>query len=260
MKIENIHLLAEKLDAARKNRHPIDQISNEKHFSRQDAYSIQEAGIRLRTNQGEGVIGMKMGLTSEEKRQQMNLDSPLYGTLTDKMQLENGGTFSMAQLIHPKIEPEIAFSTHKDIARPLTSPEEALGYCDKIFACMEILDSRYKQFRYFSMEDVIADNSSSSHFLIGPAKMPFSELSLDSLNMKMIINGQIAREGNSRAISGDPALSLVQLSRLLAERGQTLPAGSIVLAGAATAAVELEPNMTVELEVEGLERVSLNIS
>ena len=260
MESKNILLLAEKLDTARRNQAPIDQISNKEHFSRQDAYSIQEAGIKLRKGRGEVVVGMKMGLTSEEKRQQMNLDSPLYGVLTDKMQLENEGNFSIDPLIHPKIEPEIAFCTNKDIQRPLTSPQEALKHCSKVFACLEILDSRYKQFRYFSMEDVIADNSSSSHFLLGPTKTEFSELPLDSLNMKMIINGNIAREGNSQAISGNPLLSLLQLSQLLSERGQTLPAGSIVLAGAATSAVNLEPNMSIELEVEGLEKVSLNIS
>ena len=259
MKNDHIHRLAEKLDTARRNRAPIGQISDEENFSRENAYSIQEEGVALRTGRGEVVIGMKMGLTSEEKRRQMNLDSPLYGVLTDKMQINNEGTLSLAPLIHPKIEPEIAFCTHKDIDRPLSFPQEALNHCHKVFACMEILDSRYKQFRYFSMEDVIADNSSSSHFLIGPERTHFSGLSLDSLKMTMKINGKVVREGNSRTISGDPALSLVQLSQLLSQRKQTLPAGSIVLAGAATAAVDLEPDMRIELEVEGLEKVSLNI-
>ena len=102
---------------------------------------------------------------------------------------------------------------------------------------MEILDSRYEQFRYFSMEDVIADNSSSSHFILGPEQVDFAGLPLDHLTMNMKVNGETVREGNSSAISGDPVLSLLQLSELLSERGHIIPAGSIILAGAATAAV-----------------------
>ena len=127
MEEKDIRLLAEKLDTARKHKTPIGQISRQKQFSRQDAYSIQEAGIGLRTKRGEVLLGMKMGLTSEEKRRQMNLDSPLYGILTDKMQLENGSEFSMENLIHPKIEPEIAFFIHKDITAPLSSRRKSHG-------------------------------------------------------------------------------------------------------------------------------------
>ena len=260
MEEKSIDRLAEKLDTARRERTPIEQISHQESFSRQNAYSIQERGIELRQKRGEVVVGMKMGLTSKEKRQQMNLDSPLYGILTDKMQLENNNTFSIADLIHPKIEPEVAFYIGQDVERPLTSRQEALHYCSKIFACMEILDSRYKQFRYFSMEDVIADNSSSSQFVLGPERTDLTKLTLNALSMKMYVNGTVVREGNSRAISGNPISSLIHLSRLLSQRGQILPAGSILLAGAATAAVNLEANMEIELEVEGLEKVRLNIS
>ena len=251
--------MAEKLDTARRTRAPIGQISHQEQFSRSEAYSIQEAGIALRREQGERIVGMKMGLTSEEKRQQMNLDSPLYGVLTDKMQLENNTALSIAPPIHPKIEPEIAFSIHRDITGPLASRKEALSYCDKVFGCMEILDSRYQQFRYFSMEDVIADNSSSSHFVLGPPQSDPESISLEDLAMVMKVNGETVREGNSRAISGDPVLSLIQLAGLLSQRGQIIPAGSVVLAGAATAAVDLEPGITVELEAAGLERVCLKI-
>ena len=259
MEPKQILELAEKLDTARITRAPIGQISNERSFSRSEAYSIQEAGIELRRGRGETVIGMKMGLTSEEKRRQMDLDSPLYGALTDKMQLGNNASLPTNQLIHPKIEPEIAFSIRHDITAPLSSPQEALSHCDRVFACMEVLDSRYEQFRYFSMEDVIADNSSSSHFVLGAGRDDPSGIPLDNLAMNMKINGESVRQGNSKAISGDPLLSLVQLSQLLSERGQTIPAGSIVLAGAATTAVDLKSGMKVELEAEGLEKICLNI-
>jgi 2-oxo-3-hexenedioate decarboxylase len=199
-----------------------------------------------------------MGLTSEAKRKQMNLDSPLYGFLTDRMQVANQGEFSLRGGIHPKIEPEIAFLIQSDLAGRVTR-EQVLESCSAIAPCMEILDSRYEQFKYFSMEDVIADNSSSSHFVTGGWIKDFRSLDLKSLAMQMSVDGKIAQQGISRDISGDPVISVIQLCELLFARSRKLTAGSIVLAGAATAAVELKPGMRVELSVASLPPVSLTV-
>jgi 2-oxo-3-hexenedioate decarboxylase len=251
--------ISDKLCNARATAQPVEQFSETiKDFDRQEAYQIQENGIEFRVANGEQRVGLKMGLTSEAKRKQMDLDSPLYGELTDKMQVPNGGTYKMQGQIHPKIEPEVAFFIDKELSGNVTR-EEVLAACSAVYASLEILDSRYTQFKYFSMEDVISDNSSSSHFILGEKIENFADIDLTNLNMKMLVNGQVAHEGNSSAISGDPVVSVIQLCELLAERKRSLPAGSIVLAGAATAAVALEPGMNVELEVEKLGKLSVTI-
>lgn len=224
-----------------------------------DAYAIQAEGIRLRTARGERVIGLKMGLTSEAKRKQMNLDSPVYGVLTDKMQVQAGGVFRLQGFIHPKIEPEIAFRTSREL-RGKISREEALDACSSAMAAMEILDSRYVDFKYFSLPDVVADNSSSSMFVLGTTERPPRELELAKLPMSMEVNGVQVQSALSSAISGDPLLSVVQLCELLSERGESLPAGSIVLAGAATVAHMMKPGDQVRLSVEGLGSVSVSVA
>lgn len=256
---DDINNWAQTLHQARTNAAPIEQISDKiKDFKRADAYSIQEKGMALREKAGEKLIGLKMGLTSEAKRKQMDLDSPLYGELTDKMEVSNGGTYKLTGQIHPKIEPEVAFHISKELSGTVTR-EEVLAATDKVYACMEILDSRYKQFKYFSMEDVISDNSSSSHFILGEPVTDFAHIDLKNLKLKMKVNGEVAEEGNTSAISGDPVVSVIQLCELLHERGRVLPAGSIVLAGAATIAVKLEAGMDIELEMEHLGGASVKV-
>ena len=223
-----------------------------------DAYLIQAEGIRLRESRGEKRIGLKMGLTSQAKREQMGLGLPIYGVLTDQMQVLNAH-FSLAGKIHPKIEPEIAFLTGKEL-RGKISIEEAYAACIGTCSAMEILDSRFRGFKYFSLPDVVADNSSSAYFILGEWKMgnPHA-LQLSELSMEMLVNGQVVQSARADAISGDPIRSLVQLCDLLAETDQSLPAGSIVLAGAATAAVALEAGMRVELRVASLPSVFITI-
>lgn len=247
------------LHEARLSGRPVSQLSEKfKDFTTTDAYRIQDVGLAQRLKTGEVPLGYKMGLTSEAKRQQMNLASPLYGVLTNKMEIPQGGEFSLRGSIHPKIEPEIGFVVANELKGSVTR-DQVLAACSKIFAALEILDSRYRQFKYFSLQDVIADNSSSSHFVRGESLDDFSSLDLNHLKMTMSINGQVAHEGRSDAISGDPVLSVVQLVDLLAQNGKALPAGSLVLAGAATPAVALEPGMKVNLEVEGLAPVNVSI-
>jgi 2-oxo-3-hexenedioate decarboxylase len=250
---------AELLHRARIQKKSIPQLSKDGNIlSRAEAYHVQELGIQMRLKDSQKLVGLKMGLTSEGKRRQMNLDSPLYGELTDKMQVPHEGSFSMRELIHPKIEPEVAFLISKTLSG-VVSREQVLESCEAVAACMEILDSRYEQFKYFSMEDVIADNSSSSHFVVGPWLRDFKKIDLRDLQMKMSVNGELVQQGNSKEISGDPVQSVVQLCQLLSERNRKLEAGLIVLAGAATAAVEIQPGQKIQLIVDQLLPVEIQI-
>ncbi len=259
MEKAHIQKIAKTLHDARLSSHSLPQFSKDiPDFPRTDAYAIQEEGIRLREAAGEKVIGLKMGLTSEGKRKQMNLDAPLYGVLTDKMQVMNGGTFHLKGSIHPKIEPEVAFYIKSEL-KGKVSRDQVLQATESVCAALEILDSRYDGFKYFSMEDVISDNSSSSHYILGPKLTDFRKIDLANLRMQMKVNGETKMEGNSKEISDDPVISVIQLAELLALRGQSIPAGTFVLAGAATAAIALEPGMTVSLEVESLPHLSVAI-
>jgi 2-oxo-3-hexenedioate decarboxylase len=257
---KNLDSIATMLHEARVQGRSIPQLSKSledgaEPLTRSEAYEVQEKQFQLRK---ERQIGWKMGLTSEAKRKQMNLDSPLYGYLTEKMQVKQQGEFTLADSIHPKIEPEIAFKISKDLSGKVTR-QQVLGSCSAIAACMEILDSRYNEFKYFSMEDVIADNSSSSHFVVGPWVENFRNLDLKNLSMKMYVDGVLVQQGISSDISGDPVVSIIQLCELLAERKQSLKAGSIVLAGAATPAVEMLSGQKIHLQVGQLPEVQVAV-
>ena len=219
-----------------------------------DGYAIQAEGRRLRTAHGERVVGLKMGFTSEAKR----LDLPIYGFITDRMAVPAGGTLRMQGTIHPRIEPEIAFRISRELRGRITR-EEALDACSTVFAAMEILDSRFIDFKYFSLPDVVADNTSASRYVLGTTERPPRELDLPNLQMVMEVNGERVQAARSDAISGDPVVSIIQLCELLEQHGASLPAGSIVLSGAATAAHPLRAGDRIRLTVEGLGELSVSV-
>ena len=73
------------------------------------------------------------------------------------------------------------------------------------------------------------------------------------------MNGTVVHRAPGSAILGNPLRSLVLLSEHLARRGEVLPAGSVVLAGAMTDAVPLKPANRYRLRVEGLGEVLVDV-
>ena len=155
--------LARTLDNAAHKARATRQLSENTKYSLDDAYDIQAASIQRRLDRGEKRNGMKMGFTSRAKMVQMGLNDMIWGRLTDKMMVEDGDTISIKNYVHPRVEPEIAFLLKRPLGYPCTAAE-ALSAVDGVAAAMEIIDSRYKNFK-FSLEDVVADNASSSSFV-----------------------------------------------------------------------------------------------
>jgi 2-oxo-3-hexenedioate decarboxylase len=250
----NARRVAQRLDAARLGRQELPPWSATEQLTLTDGYAVQREVTALRLARGERMVGYKMALTSKAKRDQMNLGVPIYGVLTDRMRIADGGTFSMSGAIHPRIEPEVAFITTRELSG-IPSPDEAIEVCGSICAAMEIIDSRYVGFKYFSAPDVVADNSSAAWFILSEAQRAPVGLSLANLRMEMKIDGRVVQSALTEAISGNPILSLMHLCTMLRAHGRTLPAGSIVLAGAGTAAEPLEAGHQVSLEVEKIGEV-----
>ena len=234
----------------------IKQLSQKQAITLEEAYQIQKASINRRLERGEKLVGLKMGFTSRAKMIQMGVDDLIWGRLTDAMLLEEGGELDMRRFIHPRIEPEIAYLIKKTLAGKVT-PVQAMSCVEAVAPAMEVIDSRYEHFK-FSLEDVVADNSSSSGFVVGKWHKP--DLDISNLGMIMQFDGKIVEIGSSAAILGDPIRSLVAAARVAAEAGETIEPGWIVMAGAATAAQAITPGTYMRTLVEKLGAVSITSS
>jgi len=252
----DIAKLAKTVDDAAFKARAIPQLSEKSKYTLDEAYDIQSASIQRRLNRGEKRNGMKMGFTSRAKMIQMGLNDMIWGRLTDGMMVEDGDTISLKNYVHPRVEPEIAFLLKRPLPYPCTAAE-AIAAVDGVAPAMEIIDSRYKNFK-FSLEDVVADNASSSSFVVGPWHKPDTDL--ENLGMVMEFNGRPVQIGSSAAILGQPVRSLVSAARLTSEAGEGLEAGWIVMAGGATAAEALRPGIHVRNTVQGLGSVAFSVT
>ena len=244
------------VDEAARTATAIPQFTETATLSVADAYEIQAQSIERRIKRGEKRIGVKMGLTSRAKMAQVNVHEVIWGHLTDAMRLEEGGALSRARYVHPRIEPEIAYLLKAPLSGDV-SPAEALSAVEAIAPAMEVIDSRYRNFK-FALPDVIADNSSSSGFIVGPWARPDADCS--NLGIVMEIDGRAVEVGSSAAILGDPIRSLVAAARLAGPPLGGLQAGWIILAGGATAARPLAVGQHVRTTIQNIGSVSIRVA
>ncbi|WP_211260778.1 2-keto-4-pentenoate hydratase [Amycolatopsis jejuensis] len=218
------------------------------------AYAIQDEALRLRRERGETVIGVKLGLTSRAKQQRMGVDAPLLAWLTDAMVLPAGAP--VPELIHPRAEPELVFVLGKRLAGPGVTAATALAAVSEVYGGIEIIDSRYRDYR-FTLPDVVADNGSSALFGLGPVGLPPSSLDLSLEAALVEVDGQIVDTATGAAVQGHPAEALALAANTLAARGIALEPGWIVLTGGMTDAVELRRGSRVAAHFSHLGSVTI---
>lgn len=249
--------IARLLDEAARHAVAVPQVSTRHPLTIDEAYMVQRLSMQRRYDRGEQPIGIKLGFTSRAKMKQMGVSDMIWGWLTDTMLYQDGDTLSLHEFIHPRSEPEICFTTSAVIDKHI-SIAEARDYISHLSVAMEVIDSRYENFK-FSLEDVIADNCSSTALVVGEALSVDTDIA--DISVKMNINQNTRQSGSTAAILGNPWESVSEASRLLAQSGMSLPEGSLIMAGAATAAEYLQSGDHVEVVLgDDISSVSLRVS
>ena len=221
-----------------------------------DAYAIQDEIRRRKIARGVRIVGYKAGLTSHAKMKQMGVDSPCFGFLADYFAVPEGGECSVSALIHPKVEPEIAFVTKTALKGPGCHIGAVLAAIDFVMPGIEVIDSRYRDFK-FDLKSVIADNTSASRFVIGGCAIPVGDVDLRMVGIVLEKNGEPVAFGAGAAVLGHPASAIAMLANHLGARGEEIPAGSLILSGGITEAIAVAAGDSVCLRVQGMGSVGM---
>ena len=221
-----------------------------------DAYAIQDAILARKLARGARIVGYKAGLTSHAKMKQMNVESPVFGFLVDYFSVPEGAAIKVSDLIHPKVEPEIVFVLKHALKGPGCHIGDVLAATDFVMPGIEVIDSRYRDFK-FDLKSVVADNTSAARFTIGGRAVRPESVDLRTVGIVLEKNGQPVALGAGAAVLGHPAAAIAMLANHLGKRGKELPAGSMILSGGVTEAIAVAPGDHVTLRVQDMGSVSL---
>lgn len=234
-KIEEFAKLLAEAESTRVGISPLTSIDSE--LKVKEAYYVQLENIKKKVEQGQKIIGKKIGLTSLAMQNLLGVDEPDYGHLLDSMVVENGGFISFDKVIQPKVEAEIAFILKKELRGPNLTALDVLQATECIVPALEIVDSRVKDWK-IKLADTVADNASSGFYVLGGKPIKVEDIDLELIGMAFYKNGELVNTGVGAAALGNPANCVAWLANKLSEFDIPLRAGEVILSGALSAAIE----------------------
>ncbi|AMK21923.1 2-keto-4-pentenoate hydratase [Sphingobium sp. TKS] len=221
------------------------------------AYAIQSINTRHWIDQGRRVAGRKVGLTAKAVQAQLGVDQPDFGVLFEDMAVADGGTVPVSRLLQPKAEAEVALILGADLPDRTVIREELEAAIAEVAAAIEIVDSRIADWK-ISFADTVADNGSSGLYVLSNTRHELAGLDLWTCGMVLEKNGEIASLGAGAACLGHPLNAAIWLANLLAEQGEPLRKGDLILTGALGPMVPIAAGDIVRATIGGLGTVSFS--
>lgn len=217
-----------------------------------DAYYISLRMLNRRQEDGEKVVGKKIGVTSKVVQEMLGVHQPDFGFLTDAMTFANGAKVPVAgHLISPRAEAEIGFRLKKDLQGPGVTEADVLAATDAIMPCFEIVDSRIDNWK-IAIQDTVADNASCGVYVLGEQEADPKDFDLPALKIRVWKNGEILSEGLGSAVQGNPLTAVAWLANTLGRFGIPFKAGEVILSGSLVPLEPVQAGDSLRMELEGI--------
>jgi 2-keto-4-pentenoate hydratase len=224
----------------------------------EQAYALQDEVSRLREGRGERVIGYKVGCTSRIIQAQLGMDEPIFGRVFDTGYFTPGSRIMHARFANLAVEGELAIRLSRDIpCRPL--PDEA--YVEAVGSVFPVIELHHFILPADGRPLAALVSSGGIHAGLVPAAVetpaPGRGLAVEML--EVLIDGRLAGTTTEPWTMGGPAATLRWLTGQLAEWGEKLEAGQVILTGSALPLFPVGPGSRVEVEARPLGRAYAEI-
>jgi 2-keto-4-pentenoate hydratase len=223
-----------------------------------DGYLVQQGVVRRYLDDGDRIVGYKLGLTSKPMQTMLGVDSPDFAPVMASHVNVDGSAIEAAAFIAPRLEAEIALVLGEELAGPDCTPLDVVRAVEGVVASIELVDSRVADWK-IRLPDTVADMASSGAIVIGGRTTPVADVDLRLLGMVFTRDGEVIATGAGAAALGNPAAAVAWLVRTLHTLGASLPAGSILMTGALHAAVPVVAGETYRAEFDRLGSVTVRI-
>jgi 2-keto-4-pentenoate hydratase len=224
-----------------------------------DGYAVQQQLTSLLLADGDRIVGYKVGLTSKPMQQMIGVDQPDYGPVLASTVYADGDSISLGSFIQPKIEAEIAFVLGSPLAGPDVSVLDARRAIGGMTAAVEIVDSRFADWR-IKLADTVADLASNGAVAVSSRLVPLDGLDPRLIGMVLTRRGELIDTGAGAAALGDPVKVVAWLANTLGEMGVKLEAGHLIMTGALHAAVPMQAGDVFRADFDHLGPLTVRVA
>jgi 2-oxo-hept-3-ene-1,7-dioate hydratase len=199
----------------------------------EDSYAVQriwrDRGIAV----GRRLVGHKIGLTSKVMQAATGITEPDYGVIFADQVYDSGSAIEFDRFSNVRIEVELAFVLGSALSGPDVSIFDVLDSTKYVMPALEILSSRI-ELTGRTIVDTISDNAALGAVVLGGSPLAPAAVDLRWASAVLHRNETIEESGVAAAVLGHPAMGVAWLANKLAQHGDRLDAGEIVLAGSFT--------------------------
>jgi 2-keto-4-pentenoate hydratase len=251
---------AHALYAARRDRIPIAPFTDaDSRLGVDDGYEIQRELVQILLQEGDRIVGHKVGATSKAMQDLIGIDSPDYGPVLESTMYQSGDAVPLSGFISPKIEAEIVFVLGRRLMGPAVGYAEASAAISGMAASMEIVDSRIADWR-IRLADTVADLASNGGLVVSDRLVPPTGIDCRSISMTLSRNGEAIATGKGSDALGDPVAVLVWLANTLGSNGVALEPGHLIMTGALHAAIPIAAGDHFRAEFDHLGAIEIDIT
>ena len=227
-----------------------------------DAYDIQNAIYRAKLDAGRHVIGWKIGLTSKAMQYALGIDIPDSGILFDDMAFDHDAVVPRGRFIQPRIEAEIAFVMKSPLGGADVTRDDVLAATDYVAPSIEILDTRIERVdpdtgKARTVLDTISDNAANAGIVLGRERHAPDAVDLRWTGAIVSRDNDVEETGLGAGVLNDPADSVAWLARRMAQYGQTIAAGQVILSGSFIRPIECPSGTHIHADFGGFGSVDV---
>ncbi len=247
-----ITAIADELAAAERDRTTVPLLTRRyPEMTVEDAYAVQNEWRRRGAAAGRRPVGRKIGLTSQVMQVATGISEPDYGAIFADMVFENGAVIPHDRFSNVRIEVELAFVLRESIKGPDATVFDVLRATEYVVPALEILSSRIAM-EGRTIVDTISDNAAMGGMVYGGNPVAVDQVDLRWVAALLYRNEVIEESGVAAAVLNHPATGVSWLANKLAQHGDRLEAGEIVLAGSFTRPMWVHPGDTVLADYKDL--------
>jgi 2-keto-4-pentenoate hydratase len=223
------------------------------------AFAVQRINTDHAVDNGDRIVGYKLGNIAKVMQNAFGLDQPDYGFLLASTFAYEGATLPRERYIEPFVELEPAFVLRRGLRGPNITVADVITAIDYALPAIEIIDSRVENWA-IDLPDTLADNGSTGAVLLGGTPRRITDLSLRDMRGTLHFNGREVITGNTRNILGNPLAAVAWLCNRLADYGVEFEPGQVILPGSCLQAVPMNQAGHWAGEFEGFGAIEFDVS
>lgn len=228
------------------------------------AYAVQREYVRLQqAARGVAPAGYKIGLTSAAMQAMCGITHPVAGVVLADRVHASGAVLRRGGYGRLCIEFEIAVRLARDLVPAGDAPpslDDVAAAAEGVAPAIEIVDDRGCDYRTLDVLSLVADNAWNAGIVLGEFRAPWPDLAQVQGAVHVDGAAEPLATGIGRDVLGHPFAPVAWLAAHLAQRGERLRAGDVVMTGSMITTRFPEVPGDWRFEVDGLGGVAVRIA